>query len=255
VSIQRDAEIVEWIGRLGAAGVGHVVAHMGISRKTAYTQLGTLTKSGLLMQHRILHLRPALLTATRKGLRWRGLSGLGTCEVSAARFEHAYQIADAAVALAAGLPDWQILSEREILWREREQHKMLASIRAGPGNGYRPSLHRPDLALFSPTGRVVAIEVELAQKHASRLVTICNGWARARHVDAVYYLASPKAARAVGRAVRKTRAEDWVKVLALEQTAEVVRIEREATANEGDENGDPSPHASAPPQADTLPPR
>ena len=241
MNVELDIEIVEWIGRLGAAGAGHVAAHFGVARKTAYQRFEALTKGGLLVPHRILHLRPALYTVTRKGLRWRGLSGLGVCNVSVARFEHWWQIADAAVALATGLPDWRICSDREILWREREQHELLASIRIGSRGWDIPALHRPDLALLSPTGRVVAIEVELSAKEPSRLVTICNGWARARHVDAVYYLASPEAARAVGRAVQKTRAEDWVKVLALEQTAEVVRIEREATA--GGDDGDHSARA------------
>ena len=255
MNVELDIEIVEWIAKLGAAGAGHVAAHFGLARETTYRRFGVLAKGGLLVQHRILHERPALHTVTRKGLRWRGLSGLGVCNVSPARFEHWWQIADAAVALAAGLSDWRIHSDREILWREREQRKLLASVRIGPGWGDNPALHRPDLALFSPTGRVVAIEVELSAKEPSRLVKICNGWARARHVDATYYLATPIAARAVGRAVKKTRAEDCIKVLALEQTAEVVRIEREASASEGGDSECPASAAGEMPQPDTLPPR
>jgi hypothetical protein len=95
-------------------------------------------------------------------------------------------------------------------------------------------MHRPDLALLSPQGRVVAIEVELAVKVPTRLASICSGWTRARHVDAVYYLATPAAARAVGRAAKKVRAEERVKILPLGQTAELVGLERQATEGGGD---------------------
>ncbi len=230
--------MVEWIGRMGAAGVSHVEARFGLCRVWTSKRLRTLTREGLLEHHWILRGRPALYAATRRGLRWRGLSGLGVCAVSAARFEHAWQIAEAAGVLGAGLPDWQLRSEREIICQERERRELLASVRVGTSGGSARRLHRPDLALLSPAGRVVAIEVELTAKEPSRLRAICNGWARARHVDAVYYLAEPEPARAVARAVRRTRAEDRIRVLPLGETAEVVRLEREATANGGGDDGD-----------------
>lgn len=230
-----NAEIVGWIGGLGAAGVPHVEAHLAPNRSYSKTWISRglmeLAHAGLLAQHRILVRRPALYVATRKGLRWRGLDGLGPCKVSDARFEHAWQIADAAVALAAGLPDWKVMSDREILWYERKRHELIASTRVG-SNG---KLHRPDLALLSPDGRVVAVEVELSEKEPSRLAAICNGWARARHVDVVYYLSTPAVARAVSRAARKTRSEDCVRILPLGQTQDVVRLEREATGGGDDE--------------------
>lgn len=248
-----DLEIVDWIGRLGAAGINHVMEHFGIGRCCAQKRLRQLTTGGLLVQHRILVQRPALYAATRQGLRWCRLDGLNVLKVCATQFEHGWRIADAAVALAAAPPDWQVLSEREIRWRERERRELLASARVGSRAGDVPALHGPDLALLSPTGRVVAIEVELSVKVPRALVTICNGWARARHVDAVYYLASPRAARAVGRAVKKTHAEDWITILPLGQTAEVLRLERAAAAGAGggdtraagDDAGPPDDDASA----------
>ena len=234
-----DSEIVSWIGRLGAADVNHVRARFALYRTGAYRRLIELTRDGLLTQHRILYQRPALYVATRAGLRWGGLDEFDVCKVSATKFEHAWQIAERAVALAAGLPGWRVLSEREILWHERqwrERHKLLASVRIGSRGGGVAAVHRPDLALLSPQGRVAAVEVELTRKTPSSLLAICGGWARARHVDAVYYLATPTAARTVGRAVMKTRAEERVKILPLEQTAEVVRLEREAATGGDDEH-------------------
>jgi hypothetical protein len=59
----------------------------------------------------------------------------------------------------------------------------------------------------------------LSVKARARLLAIYPGWAQARHLYGVYYLATPAAASAVGRAMRETRAENRVVVLALERTA------------------------------------
>jgi hypothetical protein len=128
------------------------------------------------------------------------------------------------------------LSDREILWHERQRRELLASVRVGSRGSDVGKFHRPDLALLSPEGRVIAIEVELSVKTSSELTSICNGWARARHVDAVYYLATPAAARAVGRTAKKTRAEDCLRILPLGQIEDVVRLEREVTGGGGDEH-------------------
>ncbi len=84
----------------------------------------------------------------------------------------------------------------------------MASARLGERPGGRAALHRPDLALISPTGRTLAVEIELSIKAPRRLAAICRGWARARHVSHVYYLADAAPARAVSRAIAETRAED-----------------------------------------------
>lgn len=223
---ERDAQIVGWIGGLGAAGAEHVMVRFGMGRSLAYRRLSLLVRDGLLDLHRVLYGRPGLYVASRPGLRWRGLGGLGVFRVNPGGFEHAWRVADAAVALTCGLPGWRVLSEREVRWREREERELVASVRVGSRGGGVDALHRPDLVLLSPAGRVLAVEVELSVKARSRLAVICRGWARARHIDRVYYLASPSAAGAVGRAVRQTRAEDRVMVLALEQVG--LLVEREA---------------------------
>lgn len=72
---------------------------------------------------------------------------------------------------------------------------------------------------------MLAIEVELSIKAPRRLQTICRGYARARHVGHVYYLATPPAARAVSRAVAEVRAENRITVLALDDIAGLVAAE------------------------------
>ena len=227
---ERDLRIVGWIGGLGAAGGEHVAARFGMKRGEAYRRMAVMVRAGLLESRRLLYRRPGLYVATRQGLRCRGLDGLGLFRVGPASFQHAWEVAGAAAALTRGLPGWQLLSERELRWDERERRELLGSVRVGSLVGAAAPLHRPDLVLVAPGGRVVAVEVELSVKARSRLVVICRGWARARHLDAVYYLASRPAASAVARAVHETRAGDRITVLPLEQTAVVVQQERESGA-------------------------
>jgi hypothetical protein len=118
----------------------------------------------------------------------------------------------------------KVLSEREIRDREREEDRLVASVKLTADS--RPVLHRPDLALIAPGGQVAAVEVELSVKARARLAVICRGWARARHLLRVYYLATPPALGAVTRAVNETRAGDRVTVLPLEQTTALAAAER-----------------------------
>jgi hypothetical protein len=186
-----------------------------MGRSWAYARLGGLVLAGLLEQRTLLYRRPGLYLATAEGLRWQGLQRLGVYRVGAGGFEHARQLAAVAVALERGLPGWRVASEREIRLEEGDAGQLIASVSVGQLPGGRPALHRPDLALLSPQGRVVAVEVELSLKAPRRLAAICRAWARARHIDAVYYLATPAAARGLVRAIAETRAQDRVTVLAL----------------------------------------
>jgi hypothetical protein len=233
VQTARDREIVEWIGRLGAAGAEHVVGRFGMSRSPVYARLASLVADGLLEQRRLPYREPGLYVATAEGLRWCGLERLGLHRVSPGSFEHSRRIASTAAALHLGLPRWRVLSEREVRAEEADTGELMASVKLGDLPGGRQALHRPDLALVSPEGRVVAVEVELSVKAARRLQAICRGYARARHLDRVYYLTTRAAARAVERVVAHVRAEDRVMVLALEDTAALVDAELEEASRVG----------------------
>jgi hypothetical protein len=212
---ERDAEIVHWIGRLGPVGAEHVMRRFGMSRSMAYERLHSLTQDGLLAHHMMLFARPGMYSATKAGLYWQNLTRLGVARVRPGGFEHAWQVSQTAVELYLSLPGWQILSERELRAVEADSRELYASVQVGQVDGH-PVLHRPDLVLASPDGRVVPIEVELSVKSASRLAAICRGWARARHIGSVYYLAAAGPGRAVQRAVRTASATDRVSVLALD---------------------------------------
>jgi hypothetical protein len=224
---EKDQEIVGWVGRVGAAGAENVMSRFGMGRSWAYARLSRLVADGLLEQKTLLYRQPGLYVATAEGLRWCGLQRLGVYRVGPGGFEHAQQVATAAVGLQAGLPAREVLSERQIRDAESDRGELVASVRVGELPGGRPALHRPDLAAISPEGRVVAVEVELSVKAPRRLARICRGIARARHLDHAYYLAAPAAARAVARAVAETRTEGRITVLALGDVAGLVVAERE----------------------------
>jgi hypothetical protein len=229
VQTARDQEIVGWIARIGAAGAEHVQARFGMGRSQAYARLSALSSDGLLEQKRLLHRTPGLYVANTEGLRWSGQERLGAQRLSAGGFQHAWEVASAAVALRADLPEWGQLSERELRAREVDEQQLIASVALGELPGGRPALHRPDLALLDGEGHVLAIEVELTVKAARRLQAIARAYARARHLSHVYYLAAPPAARAVSRAAAEVRASERITVLALDGAdalAAAVRLAR-----------------------------
>lgn len=215
----RDAQIVDWLGRIGAAGAQHVAERFDVNIPVAYKRLRSLAVDGLLQRQMILYGRPGMYVATRRGLRWQGLSRLGVFRgVSPGGYEHAWQVSTVAVALHRMLPAWRIVGEREIKALEIDDGYLFASVRTG-STGSNLAVHRPDLAVVSPSGRVIAVEVELSAKERPRLTVICRGYARARHLDHVYYLAAPRARHAVERELDRVKATDRVTVLDLEDVA------------------------------------
>ncbi|HEX3691947.1 MAG TPA: hypothetical protein VHU13_01280 [Solirubrobacteraceae bacterium] len=212
---ERDGQIVDWIGRLGAAGAEHVMRRFATSRSVAYGRLRSLVRDGLLDHRAVLYARPGMYTASTAGLRWQGNQRLGGCSLGPGGFEHAWQLAQVAVWLELALPGWRTVSEREIRAVEAAEERPFASARVGT-IADRATWHRPDLALSDLQGRTVAVEVELSIKSAARLAAICRGWARARHVHHVYYLATAGPARAVARTVRAIQATDYITVLGLD---------------------------------------
>ena len=203
------------------------MARFDMGRSWAYARLSRLVRDGLLEHKQLLYRTPGLYVATAEGLRWTFQERLGVYRLGPGGFQHAWELAATAVALHAALPDHQQLSDREIRVGESEGPELIASANLGELPGGRPALHRPDLAMIGPDERVLAIEVELSIKAPRRLQTICRGYARARHVSHVYYLATAPAARAVSRAVAEIRAADRITVLALDDIAGLVAAERQ----------------------------
>jgi hypothetical protein len=79
---ERGRAIVDWIGRLGAAGAVDVMARFGMGRTATYRRLRTLVANELQGASRLLHGRPALYVATRDGVAFAGLQELDVCRVA-----------------------------------------------------------------------------------------------------------------------------------------------------------------------------
>lgn len=218
VVTDRDREIVEWVGRLGAACAPDVMARFAIGRSAAYRRLGVLADAGLLRSVRLLHARPALLVATREGLRFAGLADFEVCHVGVASANHWAQCARVAVALQRSEPGYRVRSERELRAVELDRGHAVASAQLGRLPDGRVRLRRPDLVLTSRTGGLpVPIEVELSVKAPRRLEAICRAWARCQIVDGVRYYAPPHVARAVRRAADKVHASDVIDTRSLDE--------------------------------------
>jgi len=227
VQTELDAEIVSWIGRVGAAGAEHIMARFNMGRRWAYHRLSRLVADGLLSHQTLLYRRPGLYVATIEGLRWRHLQRLGVFPLSPGGFEHAERLAQVAARLEPALPGHRALTDRELRIIENDQGEPLVSARLGELPGGRPALHRPDLALLGPEGRTVAVEIELSVKAPRRLQAICRAYPRARHLDHTYYLAAPAPARALTRAVRETRTHDRITILPLDDIDTLIHSELE----------------------------
>lgn len=210
----RDRAILTWVGRLGVVRLDDVRARFSLGRTVAYRRIAALIEAGLLERLRILYSEPALLRATRTGLRYAGLP-LPVASISPELTRH--WIACARVALCLEREHGTVvLSEREIRAAERASGRPLASAKLGEHASGQARLHRADLALVG-ADETVAVEVELTPKAPRRLEAIIRAWRRARWVDSVRYYA--RAGATIGgleRAVRRTRAADRIDVVALE---------------------------------------
>jgi hypothetical protein len=209
----RDDELLRLAARFGLLEIGHVMQALRIGRTAAYRRVAELTDAGLLDRVQPLRRGPALVRATREGLRYAGVPAMPVAVMRPGEIDHCLRCATLAIRLEADLADRDadLLAERELTLAERVQGRPIAS--ASLARHGRQGLHRPDLAIVSPD-RVVALEVELSLKAPRRLEQIVRAWRRAGHVDRVdYHCGSVGVRRAVERAVAATHAGERVRVL------------------------------------------
>lgn len=211
-SAARDWEIVNWVARMGAVTIEQIRTRFELGRTVAYRRVSACAEAGLLERVDLLRGQPALIRATRRGLRFSG-TGLGTAQAPPELVGHWIACADVALLLEAEFGRDGIRSEREIRALERELGRPLASASLGDsGEGER--FHRADLAVLRGDG-VIAVEVELTPKAPRRLEQIVRAWRRARTIESVRYYVPPGAtSRAVERAIARTHAEERVRMIA-----------------------------------------
>jgi hypothetical protein len=202
----RDRELVGWIARMGAVGIGHVQERFGICRSVSYEVVARLVEAALIERVATLPGDPTLLCATRQGIAYAGL-GLPPAAVTPGAVDHWLACADAALWAERRWGAESLWSERELRFAELGASKPIASAIVGELPDGRPMLHRPDLVVRDD-GRTMAVEVELTPKAPRRLLAIVRSWRRARYVDQILYLCPP--GPTVERAVAAMHAQERV---------------------------------------------
>jgi hypothetical protein len=212
---KRLREVVEFCATLPRP-VEHIEARFAICRSEAYRHVAAGIEWGLLERVAPLRGEPALVRATREGMRFAGL-GLQVARISPALLPHWAACSAVWLSLEREFGVGMVISEAELRLEEALAGEAVASAKLGEGRGGRPRLHRPDLAVLG-NGRPIAIEVELTPKAPGRLQQIVRAWRRARCItEARYYAAPGKTRRAVERAVERAHARERVRVYEIEE--------------------------------------
>jgi hypothetical protein len=209
--MERDRQLVAWVGRFGAVEVRHVQERFGVGRSVGYGLVARLSEAGLLERLALLRGEPALIRATEAGLRFAGL-GLPTTQVRIGELRHWIACADVALWAEREHGSEAVISERELRFAEQLKERPIASAVVGELADGRPRLHRADLVIDADE-RPTAVEIELTPKAPTRLRAIVKAWRRARYVERVFYFCAPgPTQRAVEDAVRAVHADEHVEV-------------------------------------------
>ena len=235
----RDFELVGFIGRHGVVAIEHVMARLGVREAAAYRRVAACIERGLLERIELLRREPSLIRATRAGLRYAGL-GLPVAVVSPGAVDHWLRCATTAQLLAAEFGAERVISEREL----RPPSASRAGRSPPPSSASCPAATPACTAptsSSSPSGRVIAIEVELTPKAPASPRVLIRAWRGARvGRGGPLPLRPGPTRRGVERAVAKTYAGARVRIL------EAVRA---MTDRQGNVALDLGAHLWAPPAA------
>jgi hypothetical protein len=197
----RDVEVLGFIARFGVVPRCAVATWAGTGISAMEKRERRLRLAGLIEVRSGVWGEGRLLAATRAGLR---LAGHGELRPPTFRLEAVNH--EAAVAeLAARLErdGHSLLSEREMLARERIEGERPFSARLSGGR-----FHRADLLRTATGGPPEAIEVELTPKGQVRLDELLRAWRRSvaeRRLARVVYRCPPRTRGVLERAVERTR--------------------------------------------------
>ena len=192
---------------------------MDWGERVARSHASRLEREGWLERHRIFRGDGSLLVSTRRGVRMTGLAVSAPAAPEPTSWAH-----DCACAWTASwltvrrAPDWR--GPREVLTDPRLKRIVLWSTRVG----LRRAGHRPDLTVRAPVG-LVAIEVELERKSASRMegiLTMYRRWVAEHEIGGVAYVCGSEA-----RAGRVRELADQVGIPAGGLRIELLSVVRE----------------------------
>ncbi len=148
-------------------------------------------------------MEPALLRATRKGLRYADL-GLSPVVISPGSVHHRLRCTSLAQLLAEEFKPSEVFTERELIQAERLADEPLFSAHLPNSH------HRPDLAVQTKD-QTIAIQLELSPKAARRLQQIIHAWADADWISEVRHYCEPgPTRRGVERAIANTNSSSRI---------------------------------------------
>jgi hypothetical protein len=203
---ERDLEVLEFVARFGTVPREVVALWAGTGKAVTAARERRLRLAGLVDVLPGVGDTGRLVLCTRDGLRAVFRGDLPVPHFSPGIVRHTAAVARVAVHLERD--GQRVLSEREIIARERAAGNRIFSA---PITQHR--FHRPDLILLGDAPE--AIEVELTPKAARRLDRIVRSWRHAaveRRISQVRYFAAPEAANAVRHAVERVRADTVVTI-------------------------------------------
>jgi hypothetical protein len=199
----RDRRLLQFAARHRIVLASHVQVLLGATGSAVTTRIRALRRCGYLGAQRPFDRQARCYWITRRGL---GAieSSLPAPRPELGSYRHDLGVAWLWLAAHHGAfgPIRQIVSEREM-----RSHDGIGTRGANPfgvrlggvGAGGRERLHYPDLLLVGPSGRRVALELELTSKGRARRERILAGYAADSRIDSVLYLVDQPA---TGRALR-----------------------------------------------------
>jgi hypothetical protein len=206
---KRDLEVLDFIARFGIVPRSAVEVWANTGYAATVGRERRLRKEDLLRSVRGFGDIGTIVICTKLGLRASGRRELRPAHVSIPILIHETVVAGVAAQLERD--GARLLSEREVLARDRAagEHLLCARI---PGGRF----HRPDLIRVDADGSPIeAFEVELSTKAAGRLDAILRAWRRAvveKRVERVVYCCARRTLPYVKRAVDRTRTESVVTI-------------------------------------------
>jgi hypothetical protein len=207
---ERDLEALRFVARFGTVPRSVLATRLGSGRTVSFERERRLRLAGLLAVRRGPDDHDRLLNATRLGIRACARLDLRVARPSPATVGHEVVVARLGARLE--LDGELVLSEREILARERAEGRRIYSASLGHGR-----FHRADLIRLGDDG-AEAIEVELSVKGAARLDALLRAWRFAvaeRRVTGVVYHCIPRTRRFVEQSIARTATGEMIEVVDL----------------------------------------
>jgi hypothetical protein len=212
-----DREVLAFAAEHRFIICAHVQALLRCSESAAQARLSRLCGGGFLLDEKILHKQPGTYRSTRKGLD-AVQSKLRAPNIDLGKYDH--EIGAAWLWLGARNEAFgtmrQVLAERRLRSRDAtadERSEPLAVRLGGIGRGGGPRLHYPDLLLVDPSGRRIAIELELSSKGRTRREQILAGYASdVRFAAVVYVVAEQRLAQSLEASARQLGLSELVHV-------------------------------------------